>query len=84
MKKHIWSGIIIWGILVTCFGLGLMNPTSIVSNSSAYAAPDQEMVFLLSGGIVTCLIGLIGLISCMRWIRGCNQQSGAAVHYAMF
>ncbi|MDB5764784.1 MAG: hypothetical protein JWQ21_3779 [Herminiimonas sp.] len=81
MNKHIWGGIIIWGIFVTCFGVGAMNPASIAANYFTYAAPDQEMIFLLAGGMVTCLIGLIGLIGFTGWIPVSNQQSGAAAHY---
>ena len=62
VKKYIWGGIIIWGTLVICFGLGTMNPTYAVANSAAGALPDQEVIFLLSGGIVACLLGTIGLL----------------------
>jgi hypothetical protein len=65
MNKHSWGGIVIWGVCVTCFGLSAIIATSILTNPSASAAPDQEAIFLLTGGIVTCLIGLIGLIGCM-------------------
>jgi hypothetical protein len=78
MNKYIWGGIIVWGIFVTCFGLGAMNPTSFVAKSFAYAAPDQEVIFLLTGGIVTCLIGLTGLIGFWERIPVFNQRSGAA------
>lgn len=62
MNKHIWSGIIIWGTLIICFGLGTMNPTEFVANSATGALPAQEVVFLLSGGIVTFLVGVIGML----------------------
>lgn len=62
MNKHIWSGIIIWGSLIICFGLGTMNPTSIVADSAAGAVPHQEVIFLLGAGIVTLLAGVIGLL----------------------
>jgi hypothetical protein len=39
-----------------------MNSTRIVVNSFACAAPDQEVIYLLTGNIVTCLIGFIGLL----------------------
>jgi hypothetical protein len=74
MNKHIWGGIIMWGIFVTFFGLGAMNPVQI-------AAPDQEVIFLLAGGLVTCLIGVIGLVGVMARIPAFNKQSGAAARY---
>jgi hypothetical protein len=82
MNKRIWGGIIIWGIFVTCFGFGTMNPASNVANSFAYSAPIQEVIFLLTGGIVTCLVGIVGLICFMGWIPGFSKQSGAAMDYA--
>ena len=80
MNKQIWGGIIIWGIFVTCFGLGALNPASVSANSFTFPAADQELIFLLTGGVVTCLIGFIGLIGFMGWIPGFNQRSGAVVH----
>ena len=78
MNKHGWSGIIAWGMFVTLVGLGAMNPTPVVANSLSSAAPDQEMIFLLAGGLVTCLIGLIGLVRFFGWIPGFDQQPGVA------
>lgn len=78
MNKQSWGGIIAWGIFVTCIGLGTMSPARVAANSFAYAAPDQEMVFLLAGGMVTCLIGFIGLLGIMGWIPDFNQKSRAA------
>lgn len=63
MNKHICSGIILWGAVITVFGLGALNPMDVNS-----AAPFQDVVFLLAGGIVTGLIGLIGLIVAMDWL----------------
>ena len=63
MNKHIWSGIITWGIFATCFGLGALNPTNI-----AAAAPAQEVIFLLAGGIVTFLVGVVGLLGSIGWV----------------
>lgn len=78
MNKSIWGGIIMWGIFVTCFGLGAMNPTSIVANSPTSAAPDQDVIFLLAGGIITCLIGLNGLIGFMGWVPSLSKRGVTA------
>lgn len=78
MNKRSWSGIIAWGIFVTCVGLGTMGPARMVANSFTYAAPDQEVIFLLAGGIVTCLIGFIGMGGVMGWIPGFIQESRVA------
>ena len=74
MNKHMWGGIVVWGIFVTFFGLGAMN-------SVHAAAPDQEVIFLLAGGIVTCLIGSIGLIGLMARIPAFDRQPAATARY---
>ena len=83
MNKRSWSGIIGWGIFVTVVGLGAMNAAPAAANSFSYAAADQEMIFLLAGGAVTLLIGLVGLIRLIGWIPGFNQQSCVAAHAAL-
>jgi hypothetical protein len=74
MNKHSWGGIVIWGVCVTCFGLSAIIATSILTDSSGSAAPDQEAIFLLAGGIVTCLVGLIGMIGSMGWNPGLTSN----------
>ena len=82
MNKHSWSGIIAWGTFVTVIGLGAMQSTPAAANSFSHAAAAQEMIFLLAGGLVTLLIGLVGLIRFIGWIPGFNRQSCVAVHAA--
>jgi hypothetical protein len=74
MNKHSWGGIVIWGVCVTCFGLSAIIATNIVTSSSGSAALDQEEIFLLTGGIVTCLVGLIGMIGSMGWNPGLTRN----------
>lgn len=83
MNKQIWVGIIIffWGIGVTGFGLGMMNPVGDEADFFRFTAPDQEVIFLLAGGIVTCLIGLVGLVRCIGWIPEIDRQSGAPARH---
>lgn len=82
MNKHSWSGIIAWGMFVTVVGLGAIQSAPAAANSFSYAGADQEMIFLLAGGMVTLLIGLVGLIRFIGWIPGFNQQSLVAAHAA--
>jgi len=74
MNRHIWGGIAICGFLVSCFALGAMNPMTMVANSFFHDGPDKEVFFLLTGGIVTCLIGSIGLIRIMIGFEDANDQ----------
>ena len=64
MNSLTWIGIIVWGIVLTLFGL-----------LSAGPAPDaqghvqaHDIVFLVAGGLLTCLIGCTGLMGMMGWI----------------
>jgi hypothetical protein len=63
MNRLTWICIIAWGVFVTGFGL----------SGVGYAddgVPAQDVMFLLAGGIVTCLIGVVGLLGMMGWIPG--------------
>jgi len=80
MNKQSWGGIIAWGIFVTCVGLGAINPTPVGASAMASAGTGQEMIFLLAGGLVTCLIGLVGLIGFTGWLPRAERQPGAVLH----
>jgi hypothetical protein len=75
MNSLAWTGIILWGILVTAFGLGQAGTPSV-------PAPElqaHDVVFLVAGGLLTCLIGITGLLGFMGWIPGLRkeQETGA-------
>lgn len=70
MNSLTWIGIIVWGIVLTLFGL-----------LSAGPAPDahghvqaHDVVFLVAGGLLSCLIGCAGLLGVMGWIPGVEKQ----------
>ncbi|MES3024477.1 MAG: hypothetical protein V4857_23150 [Pseudomonadota bacterium] len=65
MNSQAWIGIIIWGLFVTGFGLS----TAAGANASSQVQA-QDVVFLIAGGMISCLIGTIGLIGFMGWIPG--------------
>jgi hypothetical protein len=67
MNKKFCSGVICWGAFAVITGLVAMNtpmlhPVGLAARFLTFAAPDQEDVFLLAGGIVTLLVGLVSLI----------------------
>jgi hypothetical protein len=70
MNRFAWIGIIIWGIFITCFGLSSAAPGVDVS----VEAHAQDVIFLIAGGLVSCLIGCVGLIGMMGWVPGLNLQ----------
>jgi hypothetical protein len=64
MNSLAWIGVIVWGVFVAGFGL------TGVGAGAADGVPPQDLVLLLAGGIVTCLIGVVGLLGFMGWIPG--------------
>ena len=60
MNSLAWIGMIVWGIVVTAFGLASAGPGSELQ--------AQDLIFLIAGGLVTCLIGAVGLLGYMGWI----------------
>ena len=67
MNKLTWIGTIVWGAFVA--GFGLIG----VGAGGSDIAP-QDVMFLIAGGTVTCLIGVIGLAGCMRWVPGLHTE----------
>jgi hypothetical protein len=74
MNSLAWIGIILWGLLLTGFGL--------VSAPSPQAATAdmavQDVFFLITGGLLTCLIGCTGLMGFMGWIPGLHKEHKSA------
>nr|WP_314546937.1 hypothetical protein [uncultured Massilia sp.] len=69
MNSLAWIGIIFWGLLVTGFGLASVTPAQHVASGDIAA---QDVIFLIAGGLLTCLIGAAGLMGFMGWIPGVN------------
>lgn len=61
MNKSIWIAIIVWGVFVACCGIS--------SAGDEQAQAPQDVVFLLAGGLLSCLVGLVGLCGGMGWLE---------------
>lgn len=70
MNSLAWTGIIVWGIIVTAFGLTMAGPPEAQSG----AMQPQDVVFLIAGGLLTCLIGMVGLLGMMAWVPGLRDE----------
>jgi len=75
MNSLAWIGIIAWGLVVT--GFGLVSATPPLEQAGELAAHD--VFFLVSGGLLSCLIGIVGLLGFMGWIPGLQS---AGLHSA--
>jgi hypothetical protein len=71
MNSIAWLGIILWGVLLTGFGLVCAGPAP-QSGSADMAAHD--VFLLISGGLLTCLIGFAGLMGFMGWIPALRKE----------
>lgn len=75
MNSMAWIGIIVWGLIVTAFGLLSAHPPGEAASGGLQA---QDVVFLVAGGLLTCLIGVTGLLGFMGWIPGLKKENGHA------
>ncbi|QJE03011.1 hypothetical protein HH212_25990 [Massilia forsythiae] len=71
MNSLAWIGIILWGVVVTGFGL---LSTAAMPHAESGSMAAQDVVLLIGGGILTCLIGLTGLMGYMGWIPGLRKE----------
>jgi hypothetical protein len=75
MNSLAWIGIILWGLLLTGFGLASAEPAP---QATAAELAAQDVFFLITGGLVTCLIGFLGLMGFMGWIPGLHKEQKSA------
>ena len=75
MNSLAWTGIIVWGLVMTAFGLVSAGPPL----EQGPELSPHDVIFLVTGGLLTCLIGIVGLLGFMGWIPGLRseQKSGA-------
>jgi hypothetical protein len=71
MNSIAWVGIILWGLLLTAFGMVSAGPAP-QPGMAGIAAHD--VFFLIAGGLLTCLIGFIGLMGFMGWVPGLRKE----------
>jgi len=66
MNSLAWIGIIVWGLVVTAFGLVSAGPPL----QTGHQVAPHDVTLLVAGGLLTCLIGVVGLLGFMGWIPG--------------
>lgn len=71
MNRMVWIGILAWGIIVTLFGFSAAGPVAAGSSATMQA---QDVVFLIAGGLVACLIALVGLAGVLGWLPDLQNE----------
>jgi hypothetical protein len=75
MNSLTWIGIIVWGLIITGFGLATAGtPAGTPEELQAH-----DVVFLVTGGLLTILIGFTGLMGMMGWVPGLRKEQKTAV-----
>jgi hypothetical protein len=70
MNYMTWLGIIVWGLIITGFGLASAG----TPNGMDPDLQPHDVVFLVSGGLLTVLIGIAGLFGLMGWVPGLRKE----------
>ena len=70
MNSLAWIGIIVWGLVVTGFGVVSAGPPL----ESGHDLAPHDVIFLVTGGLLTCLIGFVGLMGFMGWVPGLRKE----------
>src|SRR4051794_9946423 len=76
MNSIAWVGIILWGVLLTGFGMVSAGPAPQLGSADVAA---HDAFFLISGGLLTCLIGFTGLTGLMGWVPTLRKEQKSAV-----
>jgi hypothetical protein len=74
MNSLTWIGIIVWGFIITGFGLAM-------AGAPADGTPElqpHDVVFLVTGGLLIVLIGVTGLMGMVGWIPGLRKEQKTA------
>ncbi len=69
MNTVTWFGIIVWGLIITGFGLASAGTPAIEPDLQAH-----DVVFLVTGGLLTMMIGITGMLGVMGWIPGLRKD----------
>lgn len=74
MNHRTALGMILWGLIV--FAIGLANTP--LPTAGEPAVPAQDALFLVTGGMLSCMIGLLGLLGVLGWIPGFRKEKQSA------
>jgi hypothetical protein len=61
-----WLVVLAWGLLIAALGMHAIDPAPLSPAELDIDSPARPAIYLLAAGIVTCMVGLIGLIGRSR------------------
>lgn len=70
MNSMAWIGVILWGVFMTGIGLLGLAPTP----DTPGALQDHTVMLVISVGLVTCLLGALGVCGMLAWIPGLREE----------
>ena len=72
-SKRIWLGFIGGGMLATALGFCALDLAP-----AASSAPVFGVMLLLTGGMVSCLAGAVGMAGMLAWLPGMDGEPALA------
>jgi hypothetical protein len=72
MSNMTWMGIVVWGLLIAGFGLLSASPLPATGANDVQA---QDVLFLMSGGLMTSMIGAAGLFGFLGQVAGVVKRT---------
>ncbi len=72
MKISVWAGLMGAGLLATVLGFGALHPAVAGAAHAKATLAEVAQLLLLTGGMLSALLGAIGMAGLMSWIPGLN------------
>jgi hypothetical protein len=81
MFRHLlWLAVMVWGLCITALGMQAIDPAPMSPAELLVDGPVRPAIYLLAAGIVTCLVGLAGMVGWSR--RHGDTDAGTPDHYS--
>ncbi len=70
LQRLPWLAVIVWGLFIAALGMHAIDPAPISPAEIDVDGPARPAIYLLAAGIVTCMVGLAGLLGWKRPLDG--------------
>ncbi|MES2740254.1 MAG: hypothetical protein V4754_04810 [Pseudomonadota bacterium] len=77
MKISVWPVLVGAGLLATVFGFGALHPATAGAVHARATSAEVAQLLLLTGGMLSTLLGALGLAGLMSWIPGLDLVQAA-------